>query len=320
MTYKCNLTCKHCDIWNNSYKKELSIPLIHSIINSPIIQESYKYYGDFFDIAISGGEPLLINNIEEIMMEIDKGLPWSIHSISTNGTLTTQLIRLLIFWKKQWKNFRKINISIDWNELNHDKQRWINGSFKKSIETIKKIKKIFPNQKIEIKLTITQYNYQDIYFLSVLANKLNVNFSFKPVENMNNYTNQQRTINKIFSERQIQKIEEQILNNPYIHIQKDHIDTNFFYTIPDYLRNGLGKNKKRCSVAKNSITIMPDGKIFSCILMNQIWDINSQTIDEIWKSKDIQQQRKEIENGNCPECMLMCWSFKSKNIYEKNHN
>jgi hypothetical protein len=49
---------------------------------------------------------------------------------------------------------------------------------------------LFPELVIEIKLTITKNNYQDIFFLSKLANKLGIFFSFKPVENMTNYTNQ----------------------------------------------------------------------------------------------------------------------------------
>jgi hypothetical protein len=56
--------------------------------------------------------------------------------------------------------------------------------------TLLKIKKLFPSQAIEIKLTITKKTYKDILYISKLANKLWVRFSFKPVENMYNYTNQ----------------------------------------------------------------------------------------------------------------------------------
>lgn len=316
MTYKCNLKCKHCDIWNNPYKKELDLENIRKIISSPIIQESYQYYWSFFDIAISWWEPLLITNLEEIMLEIDKYLPNSINSISTNGILTKKLIKLLIFWKKQWKDFRKINISIDWNEFHHDIQRWFSGSFKKSIETIQKIKRIFPKQMIEIKLTITKNNYTDILFLSKLAKKLWIFFSFKPVENMHNYTNQWEKISKEFSEGEIQIIEKQIIENPYINSQNNHINKNFFYMIPEYLRKWLWEKKKECSVAQNSITIMPDGKIFSCILMNMIWNISENNLDDIWNGILIEKQRSDIKEWKCPECMLMCGMFKSKNLYE----
>lgn len=316
-TYKCNLKCKHCDIWWNSFKDELSLEKIEEIVSSKIMQDSYKKYWDFFDIAISWWEPLLINNLEEIMLKIDKYLPWAIHSISTNWILTEKLIRLIVFWKQNWRNFRKINISIDWSEENHDYQRGINWSFKKSLRTIKTIKKIFPELIIEIKLTITKYNYKDIIFISKLANKLWIFFSFKPVENMINYTNQSLKNDIVFNKNEIDEIERQIVQNPYIIKQDKYITKYFFNKIPEYLRNWLWKEKKICSVANDSITIMPDWKIYSCILMSQTWDLNKNSIDEIWESDSIKKQRIEIKEWSCPECMLMCWSFKSKETYEK---
>lgn len=316
-TYKCNLKCNHCDIWSYDYKSELSIEKIKEIVNSKIIQNSYKYYWEFFDIGISGWEPLLIENLEEKMLVIDEYLPNSIHSISTNWILTNKLMKLLIFWKKKWKSFKKINISVDWKQINHDRQRWSLWSFIKVLETIWKIKKVFPKQIIELKMTITKNNYKDIIFLCRLANKLWVNFSFKPVENMTNYTNQKNDYNVHFTEDEIIEIENQVYDNPYIIEQWNYINKNFFYKIPDYLRNWLWEEKKNCSIAKDSITIMPDANVFSCILMNKIWDLIENNLDEIWNWKNIKLQRKDIENGDCPECMLMCGAFKSKEIYDR---
>lgn len=316
-TYKCNLKCTHCDIWNNPYKNELNLEQIKKVVKSEIIQNSYKYYWNFFDIAISWWEPLLIDNLEEIMLEINNNLPWSIHSISTNWLLTNKLLKLLIFWKKQWNFFKKINISIDWNRENHENQRWLIWSFNKVIKTIKTIKKIFPEQIIEIKLTITKNNYFDIIFISKLANKLWVFFSFKPVENMKNYTNQYLKNNLNFNESEINEIEKQIINNKYIIKQENYISKYFFYKIVDYLKNWLWEEKKICNVAQDSITIMPDWKVYSCILMSKIWDVNKNNISNIREWEKIKSQRKQIKKWKCPECMLMCWSFKSKKVYEK---
>lgn len=316
-TYKCNLSCHHCDIWNNPYTSRLSLDEVKKIFSSDIIQKSYAHHGDFFDVAISGWEPMLIENLEEVMSTVDELLPWSIHSISTNGTLPKRLIKVLLYWKKQWKSLRKINISLDGNQVNHDLQRGQKWSFARSIKTVRQIKKIFPEQVIELKLTITKQNYRDIIYVWKLAEKLGVFFSFKPVENMTNYTNQWSDISPEFTSDEIDKIEEQIIGNPYIEKQSFYIQTNFFKMIPGYLRHGLGEAKKACQVAKNSITIMPDGKTYWCILMNSIGSTKDNSIDELWQWEKIEKQRKEILDWECPECMLMCWSFKSKNMYEQ---
>jgi len=316
LTYKCNLKCSHCDIWNNPYKNEASISDIKKILNTDIIKKSYEKYWDMFDIAISWWEPLLITNLKEIITQIDNIVPNTIHCISTNWVLIDKLIDLIIYWEKKWKSFKKINISIDWNQANHDKQRWMKWIFLKTIKNIVKLKKIFPNQIIEIKLTITKNNYNDILYISKLADKIWVFFSFKPVENMNNYTNQNSQNITCFSNNEITAIENQIINNPYITKQNYYISPIFFNSIPEYLRNWLWERKKKCSIAKNTLTIMPDLKVYSCILMNSTWNLYNDTLDEIWNSKKIKKQIWEIENWECPECMLMCWAFKSKETYE----
>ncbi len=309
------MSCHHCDIWNNPYLSRLSLEEVKNLFSSDIIQESYKHHGDFFDVAISWWEPMLIENLEEVMDLVDSLVPGSIHSISTNGTLPKRLLQVLLHWKKQGKSLRKINISLDGNQINHDMQRWQSWSFQRSIKTIQKIKKVFPDQHIELKLTITKQNHKDIIYIGKLANKLGVFFSFKPVENMTNYTNQWWDIHSDFTNEEINEIEKQIVKNRYIEKQSFYINPNFFNAIPEYLRNWLGEAKKACQVAKNSVTIMPDGKTYWCILMKSVWSIKENSIDQVWEWEQIKKQRNEILSWECPECMLMCWSFKSKNMY-----
>ena len=137
------------------------------------------------------------------------------------------------------------------------------------------------------------------------------------MENMLYYTNQIWESETIFSEEEISEIEKQIIYNPYIIKQEYYISKDFFYAIPKYLRNGLWESRKKCNVANDSISIMPDWKIHWCILMKDVWSIHTNTLDQIWNWSPIENQRKNIVKWNCQWCMLMCWSFKSKNIYEK---
>ena len=315
LTYQCNLRCTHCDIWENTNAYSLSLDEVKNIFSSQIIQESYRHYWDLFDIALSGWEPLLLRNLEGIYDLVDSFTPWAIHSISTNGSLEKRLLEFLIHIHKKGRSLRKINISLDGNKITHNSQRGNSKSFQTSLKTIQKIKKVFPKQIIEIKLTITKQNFEQISFFTKLARELGVFFSFKPVENMLGYTNQIRQNNTYFSPQEIEKIEKQITNNLQIEEQHFYIHSGFFKMIPEYLRNGLWEKKKYCNVAKESITLMPDGKIYACNLMECIWDVKDEKIDAIWIWKNIVHQRQEIEKWNCPECMLMCGSFKSKNMY-----
>jgi MoaA/NifB/PqqE/SkfB family radical SAM enzyme len=53
LTYKCNLKCTHCDIWENPYKNSFNIEKIKEIVTSKTIKESYNFYKNEFDIGIS---------------------------------------------------------------------------------------------------------------------------------------------------------------------------------------------------------------------------------------------------------------------------
>ena len=184
------------------------------------------------------------------------------------------------------------------------------GSFQKTIQTALLVKKLFPEIFLELKLTITKQNYTDILYLSRLADSLGIFFSFKPVENMYNYTNQSSENQCTFSPEEIQIIEKQIVENPYLTKQNYYIPRDFFDQIPEYLRNGLGEKKKSCTVTEDSVTILPDGRVYSCILMDSIGSLE-EDIDSVWNSEVHLQQKKDICAGKCPECMLMCGYFKS---------
>jgi hypothetical protein len=54
---------------------------------------------------------------------------------------------------------------------------------------------------------------------------------------MTHYTNQKYENTDIFEESDIEKIENQITQNPFIEKQKQHIDPSFFRLIPEYLRS-----------------------------------------------------------------------------------
>ena len=52
----------------------------------------------------------------------------------------------------------------------------------------------FPDHAIDIKLTVSQYNYDQILRVYWLAVKLDAVFLFKPVENLQNFTNSRKPL------------------------------------------------------------------------------------------------------------------------------
>lgn len=130
ITSKCNLKCLHCFVKPTKNKKELTTKEALEIIDLlPKINVK--------KILFTGGEPLLRKDIFELIKKsIDKG----IHvDLNTNATL----IDYNIAEKLQKAKLQEITTSIDGaNAKTHEKIRGVKGSFKKTIENIRILKKM----------------------------------------------------------------------------------------------------------------------------------------------------------------------------------
>lgn len=317
LTYNCNSKCKHCDIWNNWMTDVIKYDKFVDILNDKILNDSYTYYWSNFDIAFSWWEVFTMNKFIDYFNYAYKKFPNARYSITTNWLLTDEILDFISYLKDKKITF-KLNISLDWPEKIHNLQRWLNNAFSKTIKTIILIKKKFPNLLIELKFTITKINYEYINFFIKFSHKLWVFFSFKPYEYIGNYINKKTYINTSFNKEQINIIEEQIIDNKFIELQKDYKSPYFFYKIPSYLRNWLTKEERSlCTIAQNDIMVLPNLQVHTCILMDFIWDLNNNSLEKIWSTNNLflEKQREKIKKWRCTWCMLMCWWAKTKEIY-----
>lgn len=308
ITNKCNSRCIHCDIWR--LKSDLTMPNLNikRVLNDPLVVRSYKHYGHKFDISLGGGEPFLIDNLQGIVSMIEKKFPGSFKSITTNGLCSRKIVD---FVQKNKKLRFKIIISIDGIDRAHDRIRGIDGSFNKTIKTILKIKKINLSQQLELKMTLIPENYNQITKVHKLAGKLGCDFTFKPAENIKSYTNKLDNIGLNFTKEQLCIIRNQsfIISDQMRRYGKFK-KAQFFQDIPFYLSST--KKPRRCSVLDNDIIIMPDGKIYTCLLTSSIGNINKKSLESLW-------QKRKTNFKKCPSCMLLCGSYKdyTEDKYEK---
>lgn len=121
----CNLGCKFC--YANSYFKNKD----ECISNLLIIADKLKEIG-IFNITLTGGEPLLRNDIFDLISKLKK-MGLSVN-LNTNGTLINKEIASLL----KSTGVGRVRISLDTDvEQVHDTLRGVKGSFNKSISAIK---------------------------------------------------------------------------------------------------------------------------------------------------------------------------------------
>jgi len=286
ITNNCNLRCKMCDIWKSQKKSELPKEKIFEILNTISRLDS---------ISITGGEPFLNGDLNEIYDAIRACFPKIGVDISTNGT---QKYRILDFLNNVGTtNNLTLIFSIDGIEK-HDYQRGVSGSYSKTTGTIETVKQYFPNIRLIIKMTITPWNYDEIYKVYNLSQKMETEFELKPVDCDKNYTN---TLNPDvefrFSEEIIREIEKQI----HKIVSESPNNNTLLKMIPQFLRDKR-KLEINCRCPESSALIMPNGDVYTCLQYENIGNVNKKGFDDIWNST---KHVKIIEKAGkrCPKCL-----------------
>ncbi len=165
VTDKCNAKCEHCSFYTAMDKKKQKVLGINQV------KEIIKSCQDFGCSVINfvGGEPLLRDELSEIISSIDKDKSSS--SIFTNGWFLEEKCDKL---KKS--GLMMIIVSLDGTTAEkHDRYRHLPGLFEKAIKGIKKAQRI--GLLTAISTTVIQDDIEDGSFEKMihLAKRLKVN-------------------------------------------------------------------------------------------------------------------------------------------------
>lgn len=158
VTNKCNAKCKHCFYWKNlNNKDELSLEKI---------EEISKKLGTVQVLLLSGGEPVLRDDLFEIISIFIKNNGTKVVSIPTNALLPDRIAKVVERLASSFPEIAfSINPSIDALHEKNDEIRGIKGAFEKSLETLREIEKLrekYNNIELVINTTVSTFNYRDV--------------------------------------------------------------------------------------------------------------------------------------------------------------
>jgi len=157
ITTNCSNRCKHCYVYDEkTYHEEKNniLPLDGLVkILDDLKKFEKKYHAKFDKIVISGGDPLLREDIYEFIEEVNK-LKTSIHILGNPETLNKKAVL-----KLKELNISHFQMSLDGLEKTHDFFR-SKGSFKRTVEKTKLLKE--HGFKCNIMFTLFPSNAQDL--------------------------------------------------------------------------------------------------------------------------------------------------------------
>ena len=261
ITNICNLKCSFCPETNRN-KRHMSIEEFEEIIK--------KVYRNTKLVCLHvKGEPLLHNNLKEILDIIDK---YNLRvNITTNGTLLRKKLKII----KESKAVRQINISL--HSITQNKMfdnNYLYDIFKSVGELKDKI------------ISYRLWNLKDIK-----DNSINKNI----IKSMEEYYN-------------IQNLKENLSKKDYFGINKNiFINQDIEFEWPDINGEPI-IDKGRCLALKEQIAILVDGTVVPCCLDNNgdipLGNIFEETLEEILNKQKTIQVLENFKNSviTCKLC------------------
>lgn len=340
LTNRCNLRCKHCYEWNeNGYHHNLSdiyknadidISLVKKCINETESVNSMVY--------LWGGEPLLYNNIDELLELLYINNRYTI--ICTNGTLLkNHYNKILAFDDKI-----ELLLAIDGDKTSHDALRG-KGNFDLIIEQIKpliqkKEQNLF-NGTISVHTMVSNENIISLYDTVCFLDSLGIDnlilclpwyISDETSKEMDEYFNlhfskfnlMPTSIHSWHAYKyRIYDKNFELVNSTLKRIRNSNFRMNIKFQ-PDIKDEELicfleGKSinncdNRECYTIFSRMDVLPNGLVTSCKHFHELSyaDLKTDSIKNLWMSKELDY----IRNTICEKQMPVC--SKCNNLY--NHS
>ncbi|OGX15654.1 MAG: hypothetical protein A2166_02675 [Omnitrophica WOR_2 bacterium RBG_13_41_10] len=323
VTSKCNQNCEFC-FYRNSINKKNDLSLSE-------VQMLSSKTGSITNLLISGGEPTLRKDLLEIIdIFVTKNNLKSL-TIPSNGMLGNEFSNLAREIITKYPNlYLQVCISLDGPEWFHDKIRGINGAYKKSIESIKKLEDLarrYEKLSLNINTVITHENLSIIPEIIFLLQGLGIKFYTHSFEIMRP---ESITDKIIFNDAiRLKKAYNTILNYKDI-LFLNKIKGSFFkkitmaalhyaniYSLYKIQFDTVTKGKKwpmQCYAGYDNNVIYSNGDLSICELRKPV--INIKDIPDNKKICDILDREKvKIKTCFCTHiCYILLSMYRSKKI------
>ncbi|MFB3887070.1 MAG: radical SAM protein [Thermodesulfobacteriota bacterium] len=289
VTYRCNARCQMCHTWKHPSRREEEI--------SPEVMD--KLPGGHERLNITGGEPLLRADIEEIVAVLDKKTKRL--EISTNGYFTEKIISIAEKYPRI-----TIRVSVEGLPKRNDELRGIPNGFDHALRTILRLKEMGIKD-IGFAIVISDRNVSDLVDLYHLCEGLGVDFAGSAMHNSFYFHK---------SDNKVEELEVTLRGvRDYIQILLQSGRRELRMRVKDWFRSYLNmgllrylEGKRRplaCGAGRDSFFVDPWGEVLACNGSSEPWrmgNLQETAFEEIWHSSEAEDVRKQAKN-----CARNCW-------------
>ncbi len=284
VTYRCNARCHMCNTWQypTAVDEEITAADLESL---PSV--------DFANIT--GGEPFLREDIEEIVRVLERKAKRIV--ISTNGYFTDRVVDLAS--RHPDLGFR---ISLEGLPAANDELRGIKDGFDHGLRTLLRLRSMGVKD-IGFGITLSDRNADDLLELYELADAMGLEFATAALHNSFYFHKFDNAITK--TDLVTGRIEE--LAGRLLHTRrpKNWFRAWFNMGLANYVRGG--RRLLPCEMGSDVFFIDPFGEIRPCNAMDaSMGSLKEQSFAEIWDSARAQEVRDAVHT-----CDSNCWMIGS---------
>jgi len=297
ITNLCNLRCKHCYQEDFSKKYDLDWGGLKKISNN--ILGTLNQWNQTATIHLTGGEPLLKQELFPLLKDLDQSPVVEELGIITNGLLFNQdVIQRL----SKFSKLKKIKISLDGSDEETNDSIRQEDTFNRVIKNISLIKKK-SSFEIILMFTVMRRNVRSLSAFFKLSQELCTDGfiieRFIPWgrgrERMDEVLNKEEWRELIGTLLNLFLIDEKNALLPYQAFQ-----VNFHGEEPELLG-------APCVIGRDGLCIMPEGIVFPCRRFPiPIGNLMNESLKEIWEGSSLLDQLRNKKNlkGRCGTCEM----------------
>jgi len=288
ITQKCNAKCDQCGSRCDINSEELLTKEV--ILNA--LSDIKNNIGTDMMINITGGEPMLRQDLYEIMSEVvDMGFDWG---MVTNGTFLTKEN----ICKLKAAGLKTITISIDGLKETHESLRHLPGSFDKIIAGIKELKKANFLEHLQVTFTANTRNVYELPKLYEILDSLGLDSIRTSCIDMIGRASD-------YSELSLGLKELRFLTK-FINKVNRSKRTPIIWGCPHFLNDQIDNRKFFCFAGIHAASILYNGDIFACpniprrpeLIMGNIY---KDSISDVWNNS-FRVYREREDKKYCEGC------------------
>ncbi len=296
-TVRCNIQCQHCGSDCSPNDGSEDMPAADFLKVTDNIRKHYN--PNKLMIVLTGGEPLMRNDLEEVGRELyNQGYPWG---MVTNGyAMTAERFQRLLR-----SGLRSITVSLDGLEDEHNWLRGRQSSFQKAVDSIK-LAASTPGIAFDVVTCVNARNFEQLSQIKELLISLKVQnwrlFTISPIgrakENTDLFISSEQFVqmmNFISQCREERKIIASYGCEGFLGSYEGKVRAGYFF----------------CRAGINIASVLNDGSISACpnnshkVIQGNIY---KDDFMDVWQNRyQVMRNRAWTKVGKCADCKEFKW-------------